>query len=90
VTVTSDRFVVMLQEFLYEELFQQRVNMRLLLLKQDGGTAHTARNSMQTVQEMFPERVLSFRRHSVTSAVTGFISMRLLPVGLFEAKGVCE
>jgi hypothetical protein len=76
----------MLQEFPHEELHQRRVNTRLLRLQEDGGTAHTARNSIQNVREIFPERDL----YSFGFTVTGFISMRLLPMGLFEARVVCE
>ena len=40
-TVTSDRYVVMLREFLHE-LRQWRVDTRLVWFQQDGATAHTA------------------------------------------------
>ena len=43
VTVTSDRHLVMLQEFLHEELRQWRVETRLVWFQQGGATAHTAR-----------------------------------------------
>jgi hypothetical protein len=73
VTVTSHRYVVMLQEFLHEELCQRCVNTCVLWFRQDGDTAHMAINSMQTVREMFLEHV-SFWRHSMAYAVT-IISM---------------
>jgi hypothetical protein len=69
VTVTSDRDLVMLQEFLYEELHQWRVDMRLVWFQQDGATAHTARIYMQAVREMFPKHVMS------RFAIARFISM---------------
>jgi hypothetical protein len=74
VMVTSDRYVVMLQECLHEELCQGRTNMRVLWFRQEGDTAHMAMNSMETVREMFLEHV-SFWRHSMACAVTRFISM---------------
>jgi hypothetical protein len=43
VTVTSDRYLVMLQEFLHEERRQWRVDTRLVWFQQDGATTHTAR-----------------------------------------------
>jgi len=59
VTVTSDRYVELLREFLNDELRRQRVDTRLVWFQQDGATAHTARNSMAVVRGMFPEHVIS-------------------------------
>jgi hypothetical protein len=59
VRVTSDRYLVMLQEFLHEELCQWCVDTHLVWFQQDGATTHTARISMQTVGEMFPKHVMS-------------------------------
>jgi hypothetical protein len=74
VMVTSDRYVVILQECLHEELCQGRVKMHVLWFRQDGDTSHMAINSMETVRETFLEHV-SFWRHSMACAVTRFISM---------------
>jgi hypothetical protein len=74
VMVTSDRYVMILQECLHEELCQRCVNTHVLWFRQDGDTAHMAINSMETVREMFLEHI-SFWRHSMACAVTRFISM---------------
>jgi hypothetical protein len=58
VTVTSDRYVVMLQEFLNDELCRLHIDKRLVWFQQDGATAHTARHSMAVVRGMFPEHVI--------------------------------
>ena len=59
VTVTSQRYVLLLQEFLQDELRRRRVHMRRMWFQQDEATAHTARESMRVVREMFPQYVLS-------------------------------
>jgi hypothetical protein len=59
VTVTLDCYLVMLQEFLLEELRQWRVDTRLVWFQQDCATAHTARISMQTMREIFLKHVMS-------------------------------
>ena len=57
VSVTSARYVQMLNNFLAPEL--ARRGIANIWFQQDGATAHTARMSMGVVQEMFPGRVLS-------------------------------
>jgi hypothetical protein len=59
VTVTSDRYVELLREFLNDELCRLRVDTRLVWFQQDGATAHTAQNSMAVVRGMFPQHVIS-------------------------------
>lgn len=57
VTVTSDRYVDMLQNFLMPEV--RRLGLNNVMFQQDGATAHTALQSMNTVREFFPGRVIS-------------------------------
>jgi hypothetical protein len=59
VTVTAERYVAMLNEFLLPELRRRHNDIRLVWFQQDGATSHTARISMHTVREMFPGRVIS-------------------------------
>lgn len=59
VTVTSARYVEMLNNFLRPQLERLRVNMREMWFQQDGATAHTARASMEVVRQMFPGHVIS-------------------------------
>jgi hypothetical protein len=56
-TVTSDRYVQMLYNFLELKL-NERGNPAVWF-QQDGATAHTARGSMGVLQEMFPGRLIS-------------------------------
>ena len=59
VTVTSERYVEMLGNFLRPQLRSLRVNMEEMWFQQDGATAHTARASMTVVRQMFPQHVVS-------------------------------
>ncbi|CAI6356266.1 unnamed protein product [Macrosiphum euphorbiae] len=59
VTVTSVRYVEMLNNFLRPELERRQVDMREIWFQQDGATAHTARASMEVVRQMFPGHVIS-------------------------------
>ena len=49
ITVTLDRYVELLREFLNEKLCRLRVDTRLVWFQHDGATAHTAQNSMAVV-----------------------------------------
>jgi len=59
--VNADRYVEMLQNFFTPQLacFPVIVNM---LFQQDGATSHTARMSMNAVNALFPNRVVSRNR----------------------------
>jgi len=59
VSVTSARYVDMLNNFLHPELQKRGVNMREMWFQQDGATAHTVRVSMEVVWHMFPQHVIS-------------------------------
>ena len=59
VTVTSERYVEILRNFLRPQLRSLRVNMEEMWFQQDGATAHTARASMTFVRKMFPQHVVS-------------------------------
>jgi len=58
VTVNADRYVEMLQNFFTPQLARFPVNENTLFL-QDGATSHTARMSMNAVNALFPNRVVS-------------------------------
>lgn len=63
VTVNSERYVLMLENFLQpriEEIVEEH-QVGELWFQQDGATAHTAGNSMGTLREMFPGHVVSLR-----------------------------
>jgi hypothetical protein len=57
VTINSERYVNMLQQFLAPQL--QQNNFGVVWFQQDGATAHTARHSMAVLREMFPGRLIS-------------------------------
>jgi hypothetical protein len=59
VTVTSERYVEMLCNFLRPQLQSLQVNMEEMWFQQDGATAHTARASMTVVRQMFLQHVVS-------------------------------
>ena len=59
VSVTSARYVDMLNNFLRPELQRRGVNMREMWFQQDGATAHTVRVSMEVVRRVFPQHVIS-------------------------------
>jgi len=58
VTVNADRYVEMLQNFFTPQLARFPVNENTLF-QQDGATSHTARMSMNAVNALFPNRVIS-------------------------------
>lgn len=52
-TVTSERYVTMLEDFVPPRLRGLGIDPKALHFQQDGATAHTARNSMDVVRGMF-------------------------------------
>lgn len=58
VTVTSARYIHMLQTFVQPKLQQLDGE---IWFQQDGATAHTSRASMQVLNQMFPGRIISHR-----------------------------
>ena len=58
-TVTSERYVEMLRNFLRPQLRSLQVNMEEMWFQQDGATAHMARASMTVVRQVFPQHHLS-------------------------------
>jgi hypothetical protein len=59
VTVTSDRYVHMVNEFLLQELRRLDMDTATFWFQQDGAIAHTARQSMNTLRTVFEHRVIS-------------------------------
>lgn len=59
VTVTSQRYVHMLNTFLRPDLQRRGFNMNNVYFQQDGATAHTARTSMEVLRNMFPGKLIS-------------------------------
>ena len=60
VTVTSNRYCVMLENFLRPRL-EEFDDSEDFWFQQDGATAHTARRSLGILREMFPSRLISLR-----------------------------
>lgn len=63
VTVNSERYVVMLQNYLQprmEEIIENE-GLGVVWFQQDGATAHTARISLNILRNMFPGRLVSLR-----------------------------
>ena len=58
VTVNADRYVEMLKNFFTPQLARFPVNENMLF-QQDGATSHTARMSMNAVNALLPNRVVS-------------------------------
>jgi hypothetical protein len=61
VTVNSACCTEMLHTFLEPELQRLGVETQTVWFQQDGATAHTARNAMRVITDMFPARVISQR-----------------------------
>ena len=59
VTVNSERYIHMLNNFLRPELRRRRINMRNVYFQQDGATAHTAHAPMNVLRNMFPGCLIS-------------------------------
>ena len=59
-TVNSDRYCKMLENFLKPKL-NEREDQHQLWFQQDGATAHTSRNAIKTLKEMFPNHLISMR-----------------------------
>jgi hypothetical protein len=57
VTVISDRYVRMVNEFLLPELRRRDMDLATFWFQQDGATAHTARQSMNTLRTVFEHRI---------------------------------
>jgi hypothetical protein len=60
-TAISARYIEMLHNLLTSELSRHGIERSTILFQQDGATAHTARASVDVVQEIFPEHVISLR-----------------------------
>uniref|UniRef100_UPI00358F6F10 uncharacterized protein n=1 Tax=Myxine glutinosa TaxID=7769 RepID=UPI00358F6F10 len=58
VTITSDRYIDMLENFLRPQLEHLDLEELDVWFQQDGATAHTARRSLQVLREMFPDQVM--------------------------------
>jgi len=59
VTINSERYLGMLQEFLIPHLEENEVGLGKIWFQQDGATAHTARVSIAFLQTIFNGRVIS-------------------------------
>ncbi|KAF0711882.1 DUF4817 domain-containing protein [Aphis craccivora] len=62
VTVTSNRYCEMLENFLRPKI-KEYENNDVFWFQQDGATAHTARCSRAVLQKMFPGRLISLREN---------------------------
>ena len=59
-SVTSSRYVQMLQNFLKSKL-QDLDDNSTVWFQQDGATAHTAKSSMDVLRDFFPSHLISLR-----------------------------
>lgn len=59
VTVTSDRYVDMLNNFFIPSLDELDIDTGLVYFQQDGATPHTAANSMNLLRNVFGHRLIS-------------------------------
>jgi hypothetical protein len=59
VTVTSDRYVHMVNEFLYPELRCRDSDLATIWLQSVGPTAHTTRQSTNTLKTVCEHRIIS-------------------------------
>ena len=59
VTVNSDRYVKMLEEFFFPQI--EELDQGDIWFQQDGTTAHISRTSMAVLKEHFPDRLISIR-----------------------------
>jgi hypothetical protein len=60
VMVTPECYVEMLRNFLKPELCRHGIDLHTIWIQQDGATAHTARESMDVLREMFPQHIISW------------------------------
>jgi hypothetical protein len=77
VTVNSASYTEMLRTFLEPELQRLDVETQTVWFQQDRATAHTARNAMRVLKDMFPARMTSRRgplnglqHHPISTPVT--------------------
>lgn len=59
VTVTSERYIVMINNFFVPQLQEDDIDVSDVWFQQDGATAHTARVSMDTLKALFPRKIIS-------------------------------
>jgi len=57
VTVTAERYQDMIRHFLVPEMEEQ--GLQDMWFQQDGATAHTARSTIQLLNDVFPRRLIS-------------------------------
>ena len=80
----------MLEGFVEPQLRRLGIHPTALHFQQDGATAHTARNSMAVVREMFGTVYVSFRRHRLACWVARPHCARFFHVGVPERPCVPE
>jgi len=85
VTVNADRYVEMLQNFFTPQLARFPVTENTLF-QQDGATSHTARMSMNAVNALFPNRVVS--RNGDIPWLPRLNPLQLFTFGVPENKSV--
>lgn len=61
VTVNTERYTTMLEGFFTSEIENSRIVNSRTWFQQDGATSHTSNQSMETVKQMFPGRLISRR-----------------------------
>ena len=59
VTITSARYIEMLENFLQPQLNELAAGVEDIWFQQDGDTAHTAQTTMHYLRELFPRHIIS-------------------------------
>lgn len=61
VTVNSERYIAMLQDFFLPELRRRRIPKRRVWFQQDGATCHTSNDTINFLRQNFPNHLISAR-----------------------------
>lgn len=92
VTVTSERYINMVNTFFIPELQRRGVDLQDVWFQQDGASAHTARASMAVLRQLFPHRLISrfgdifWPPRSPDLSVCDFFLWGYLKLRVYEAK----
>jgi hypothetical protein len=84
VSVTSDRYVHIADEFLFPELRNRGIDIATIWFQKDAPTAHSARQSMNTLRPGFKHRIIS--RYGDISGSTSSPDYDFFLWGYFKSK----
>lgn len=86
VTVNSERYRSMLENFFWPELIG--LDMRRIWFQQDGATCHTARQTIDLLKTKFGNRIIS--RNGPINWPSRSCALRLFSLGFFEGSSLCK